>query len=401
MGSGERRTVPVDASPDLGGTEEEAARQLCRLLEESVARRVSGRRRVAVSFSGGLDSSIVALLAASGTPEVVLCSAYTEASTDHGYTARAAESLGLEHRGALIDGAEAARLVGTLDLPFAPGPMDRALWCLFSTTSRLATENGAELILLGQLADELFGGYMKYSLEARRDEASAVRMMEHDVAASADGAFIRDELACSRSLEVRFPFADEGLAGLARVLPLAVQDQARREEGDTEDGRVHARPARERSSRLRRRPHSTARGSRSSSAETRKCYKARHNRPLFPLAPERTGTYLPSDDTAMLIRVLSGSGSGICLEIGFGSGAVLQSLLPRFSLVVGTDITSLDQARAARGSAEVVLADRASCFREGTFDLVAFNPPPPLGGHRGQDGGRRQGRNRGAHEVPR
>ena len=53
------------------------------------------------------------------------------------------------------------------------------------------------------------------------DEASAVRMMEHDVAASADGAFIRDELACSRSLEVRFPFADEGLAGLARVLPLA------------------------------------------------------------------------------------------------------------------------------------------------------------------------------------
>lgn len=115
------------------------------------------------------------------------------------------------------------------------------------------------------------------------------------------------------------------------------------------------------------------------------------------MAPEPTETYLPSDDTALLIRALSGSGSGSCLEIGFGSGAVLQSLLPRFSLVVGTDITSSDQARAAKGSAEVVLADRASCFREGTFDLVAFNPPYlPSGAIRDStvDGGR------GGIEVP-
>ncbi|MDA4113083.1 MAG: methyltransferase domain-containing protein [Thaumarchaeota archaeon] len=93
------------------------------------------------------------------------------------------------------------------------------------------------------------------------------------------------------------------------------------------------------------------------------------------MAPEGTETYLPSEDTALLIRALSGWGSGSVLEIGFGSGAVLQSLLTRFSLVVGTDITSPDRARMAKGSAEVVLADRASCFREGTFDLVAFNPP--------------------------
>ena len=64
-----------------------------------------------------------------------------------------------------------------------------------------------------------------------------------------------------------------------------------------------------------------------------------------------------------------------CLEIGFGSGAVLQSLLPRFKMVVGTDLVSVEQARAAKGEAEVVLADRATCFRERTFDLVTFNPP--------------------------
>ncbi|MDA4113082.1 MAG: asparagine synthase-related protein [Thaumarchaeota archaeon] len=220
LGSGEQRTVKLERQPEVQGTEEEAAGRLCTLLEESVARRVKGRRRVAVSFSGGLDSSLLALLAARHA-EVVLCSAYTESSTDHGHTEKTAESLGLEHRGALIDGADAAEVVRSLDLPFAPGPMDMALWCLFSTTSKLARENGAELILLGQLADELFGGYMKYTLEARKDEVSAIRMMEHDVAASANGAFIRDELACSRFIEVRFPFADDGVAGFGLALPLA------------------------------------------------------------------------------------------------------------------------------------------------------------------------------------
>jgi release factor glutamine methyltransferase len=88
-------------------------------------------------------------------------------------------------------------------------------------------------------------------------------------------------------------------------------------------------------------------------------------------------TYLPSDDTALLIEVLSEYRGERCLEIGFGSGAVIASLSGRFSMVVGTDLMSLDQAKATnRGeTAGVVLADRACCFRAGAFDLVAFNPP--------------------------
>lgn len=44
-------------------------------------------------------------------------------------------------------------------------------------------------------------------------------------------------------------------------------------------------------------------------------------------------------------------------------------------MVVGTDVLSVVQAVAAKGDAEVVLADRATCFRGGVFDLVVFNPP--------------------------
>ena len=85
----------------------------------------------------------------------------------------------------------------------------------------MGAESGAPIILLGQLADELFGGYMKYSLRAQESEASAVQMMERDVAASAERAFVRDELACARFAEVRFPFADKRLADFALAIPLS------------------------------------------------------------------------------------------------------------------------------------------------------------------------------------
>jgi asparagine synthase (glutamine-hydrolysing) len=219
MGTGEMfgpATIQAPRVADPGA----AAILLCRLLEESVARRVKGRKRVAVSFSGGLDSSIIALLA-SRHCEVVLCSAFTESSNDREYTSSAARRLDLEHHGVLVGSDDALRELRSMNLPFQASPMDRALWCLYSTTARMASEYRAELILLGQLADELFGGYMKYSLAARESEAGAVRMMEADVAASADRAFVRDELACSRFTEVRFPFADHDVAAFATGIPLS------------------------------------------------------------------------------------------------------------------------------------------------------------------------------------
>ena len=108
VGSGERALTPrVSQAPAVQGMDE-TVNTLCGLLEESVAHRVKGRKRVAVSFSGGLDSSLIAMLAAKHA-EVVLCSAYADGSSDQGYTTKAAERLGLEHRGTVIGASDAAR----------------------------------------------------------------------------------------------------------------------------------------------------------------------------------------------------------------------------------------------------------------------------------------------------
>jgi len=199
---------------------DEAASELASLIEESVRRRVVGRRRVAVSFSGGLDSSILAVVA-SKHADVVLCSAYASGSRDEGQSARAADLLGLRLETALLDAGTLAKRSGEAELP--PGEatmMDRALWCIYSTTSELARRSKAPTILLGQLADELFGGYMKYAVKAREEGAAAAeRMMAADVRACADRGFLRDEAACSASCEVRFPYAEERIASFAAGLP--------------------------------------------------------------------------------------------------------------------------------------------------------------------------------------
>jgi len=200
---------------------EEAARALALLVDESVRRRVDGQRRVAVSFSGGLDSSLLALLA-SRYSEVVLCSAYASGSRDESQSQRAAALLGLKLETEVLDYETLAKESKGAELP--PGDatvMDKALWCIYSTTSRLAKREDARMILLGQLADELFGGYMKYATEAREKGAGAAEaMMRGDVRACADRGFLRDEAACSASCEVRFPYADERIASFAAGLPL-------------------------------------------------------------------------------------------------------------------------------------------------------------------------------------
>jgi asparagine synthase (glutamine-hydrolysing) len=217
------REVALETPGDIA----EASSRLAGLLDAAVERRVRGHERVAVSFSGGLDSSLVAMLAARRT-KVTLCSAFASASRDEDGAARAAEMLGLRIVSSKLERQKVAEELRSLDLPFDATPMDRALWCLYSCTARMAASEGCKLMLLGQLADELFGGYMKYSIAAAKDEVIAREMMEADVKECADRAFVRDEVACARFVEPRFPFADEGVAGLALGLPVSYKISGQR-----------------------------------------------------------------------------------------------------------------------------------------------------------------------------
>ncbi len=205
--------------PRFEGSFEDAAEQLAELIEESVAERVRGVGRAAVAFSGGLDSSMVAFCAAKHT-RVLACSVNAEGSQDSTVAPRAAEMLGVEFLGERVTAGRLERELSSLSLPFEPSLMDRSLWCIYSIASRAASESGSDLILLGQLADELFGGYMKYSRAMAEDGALAAEaLMRADFERCGERGLLRDEAASSRWAEPRFPFADRRVVDCGRSLP--------------------------------------------------------------------------------------------------------------------------------------------------------------------------------------
>jgi release factor glutamine methyltransferase len=85
--------------------------------------------------------------------------------------------------------------------------------------------------------------------------------------------------------------------------------------------------------------------------------------------------YVPSDDSFLLADCINQHRGKRALEIGVGSGVLLQVLERNFQEVAGSDI-SLQALRHCKGkaSAMLVCCDAASVFT-GKFDLIVSNPP--------------------------
>jgi asparagine synthase (glutamine-hydrolysing) len=174
-----------------------------------------------VAFSGGLDSSTVAQCAKRHA-DVLACAAFAKNSVDARRVKESADALDIPLVATELTKENVGDALLDLDLPFAPTLMDRGLWCLYRIVSRKAHDSGARVLLLGQLADELFGGYAKYEEAVKRDGEEAARSkMEVEVREYANRGRIRDVAACSRWVEPRFPFESQEIVRLALSLPLS------------------------------------------------------------------------------------------------------------------------------------------------------------------------------------
>jgi asparagine synthase (glutamine-hydrolysing) len=199
-----------------------AAQQLKDVLVQSTKARVSDVREVAVAFSGGVDSSVVALLAKACNVDARLIYVALRETDETDFANRAAEALGLPLHVAKYTLRDVEAILPTvLWLIEEPNPVNVSIATPVFWVAEQAAKLGLSVLLAGQGGDELFGGYKRYLGDYEEHGLAGLQTrLYKDVASSHLVNFQRDNKVCAfHKLELRMPFADWRVIELALSLP--------------------------------------------------------------------------------------------------------------------------------------------------------------------------------------
>jgi len=207
-------------------TMQKAAETLQKLLELSVRMRVMGVKDVAVAFSGGLDSGIVAFLAKKCGANVQLIHVSLENRPETEEAKKAADDLNLPLQAYLFMEADVEKVIAkVVELIEEPNPVKASIGVPFYWTAEKTAEAGFQVLLAGQGADELFGGYQRYVNDyLSYGEEKVSRTMFDDIIKLHESNIERDEKICNfHDVELRLPFASYQIAKFAVNLPMELK----------------------------------------------------------------------------------------------------------------------------------------------------------------------------------
>jgi len=203
-----------------------AVEKLQELLEQSIKERVSGLKEVAVAFSGGLDSSIIALLIRNLGVNAHLIHVSLENQPEIEHAKKAAEELKLPiHIYLYNEGDVKEVLPDVLWLTEEPNPVKTSIGIPVYWAAEKAAEMKIKVMLSGQGADELFGGYKRYLNDYLQYGSEKVQeTILNDIVSMHETNFERDFKICNfHNVELRLPFATYQMAKFAIDLPLELK----------------------------------------------------------------------------------------------------------------------------------------------------------------------------------
>ncbi len=166
---------PPSCEPRPADPRAELVAETRRLLEGSVRSRMIADVPLGVFLSGGVDSTLIAALAArhSATPIKTFTVGYDTGEVNETRTARAtAQALGAEHHELVLTAGDVAARVPALLAEIDQPRADQALPALHAVAKLARSE--VTVTIGGEGADELFGGYPRYRWLAR-----AARLERH------------------------------------------------------------------------------------------------------------------------------------------------------------------------------------------------------------------------------
>lgn len=160
--------LPAAAAPPT--SPEDVVGDLERHLEQSISLRLRADVAVGAYVSGGLDSSVIACLAArqAGVPLETFGIRFTDARFDETAEQRlVAATLGTRHHELLCDGADIRQALCEV-VWHCETPLLRTSPVPLFMLSRLVRDRGIKTVLTGEGADELLAGYTIFKEDAIR-----------------------------------------------------------------------------------------------------------------------------------------------------------------------------------------------------------------------------------------
>jgi asparagine synthase (glutamine-hydrolysing) len=218
------RTLTVSKPKQI--TMETAAKKLQSLLQQSLKERLLGLKEVAVAFSGGLDSSIIAFLAKKTSVDVHLIHVSLENQSETDHAKRVAEELKLPIHVYTYNEDDVEKIVRkVLWLIEEPDPVKTSIAIPIYWTAEKTADINLKVLLAGQGADELFGGYKRYVDDyLQYGSEKAQEAILNGIAEMHEANFERDFKICNyHNTELRLPFAAYEIAKFATALPLELK----------------------------------------------------------------------------------------------------------------------------------------------------------------------------------
>lgn len=200
---------------------ENATNHLLSLLYMSIEKRIN-YPAIGILFSGGLDSSILAKISSDLGAKVVLYCSGVKDSEDVKNAKEVSEILNLPLRISELTYEIIEEYLPKILYSIEESDlMNLAIAIPIFFSTKLAKEEGIRVMLSGQGADEIFGGYKRYERIMLNEGYTKLRKeLERDVSNIWAKNLQRDDAASmANAVEVRFPFLDTDFLKYSVGLP--------------------------------------------------------------------------------------------------------------------------------------------------------------------------------------
>ena len=210
-------------SEPISITLDNASKILLKFLDKSLSSQLDGLKKCAIAFSGGLDSSLIAFMARKYVQQVELIYVSLENMSEIEDAKNAAELLNIPINVYEYSTCDIQKIVSKIpQIIEDANPVKVSIGIPFYWIAENAAKKGLDVLVAGQGADELFGGYKRYVKEYMLfPQESIRRKMFDDISNMYRNNLERDMKICNfHGVTLCLPFASSEIVEFALKLPL-------------------------------------------------------------------------------------------------------------------------------------------------------------------------------------